>query len=82
MGRLWKIVIGLALALPMTAYVAGSLASSTGAEPGRREPGGHPRRRDAPSAPVPRHLRAADTGRRGELDDNGDPRGRARSPPG
>jgi len=68
MSRLWKIAIGLALALPMTAYVAGSLASSTGAEPGRRDPV-IIRDAETPSAPA-RSSSAADPDT-GEVDDNG-----------
>lgn len=37
MGKTWKIVLGLALALPMLAYVAGSLVAA-GDEPGDRAP--------------------------------------------
>jgi hypothetical protein len=38
MAMLWKVLIGLAIALPMAAYVAGSFAASSVDDPVRREP--------------------------------------------
>jgi hypothetical protein len=38
MSPLWKVLLGLALALPMAAYVASSLVASGDDEPVRRDP--------------------------------------------
>lgn len=38
MSPVWKVLLSLALVLPVSAYVAGSLASSAADEPARRDP--------------------------------------------
>lgn len=38
MARFWKVLIGLAIALPMAAYVAGSFVASAPDDPVQRDP--------------------------------------------
>lgn len=38
MPRFWKVMVGLAIVLPMVAYVVGSVTASSGGDPVRRDP--------------------------------------------